>query len=57
LYKSCTIGGYNGGINMCEWDANHPSDLTYGLNNGPLDGYLLGKPPTSEFQGGLPFGR
>jgi hypothetical protein len=57
LYKSCTIGGYNGGINMCEWGAKHPNDLTCGLNGGPPSGYLLGKPPTSEFQGGPPFGR
>jgi hypothetical protein len=57
LYKSCTIGGYNGGINMCEWGAKHPNDLTCALNGGPPSGYLLGKPPTSEFQGGPPFGR
>jgi hypothetical protein len=57
LYKSCTIGGYNGGINMCERGANHPNYLTCGLNDGPLGGYLLGKLLTSEFQGGPPFGR
>ncbi len=42
---------------MCEWGAKHPNDLTCGLNGGPPSGYLLGKPPTSEFQGGPPFGR
>ncbi len=37
--------------------ANHPNDLTCGLNGGPSGGYLMGKPLTSEFQGGPPFGR